>query len=171
MFPKTALAFNAMVVSFIFPEICFIQNLMAFLIMRFRQRSNEKKLLINDFRIFLFNLKTNYLVTNTLNFFCPLASKATILIAYIFYFLPMILAILFLSVIDPGFILCSNLRLVSKFTQFPGCRGELASHKNVANDFLETLFLYQLHFFVFMLYLIPVFILKLTFMEKSPTAK
>ena len=116
MFPKTALVFNAMIVSLIFPGICLLQNFMAFIIMRFRQEKKfkEKKLFAKDFQGFLFCLKTNYLVTNTLKVFYPLASQATILIAYIFYFLPMILAILFLSLIDPGFILCSNLRSLLK---------------------------------------------------------
>ena len=107
-----------MIVSVIFPGICSLQNFMAFYIMRFRQKQKykENKPFAKDFQDFLSCLKTNYLVTHTLKVFCPLASKATILIAYIFYFLPMILAILFLSVIDPGFILCSNLRSLPNIT-------------------------------------------------------
>ena len=117
MFPKRALVFNAMVVSLIFPGICSIQNFMAFYIMRCRQQHKfcENNLFKKDLRGFLVHLKTNYLVTNTLKLFCPLASNVTILIGYIFYFLPMLLACVFISVIDPGIILCSNLRLVSKF--------------------------------------------------------
>ena len=120
MFPKTALVFNAMIVSLIFPGICLLQNFMTFLIMRFWQEKKlkENTLFKKDFNGFLSCLKTNYLVTNSLKVFCPLASKATILIAYIFYFLPMILTILFISVIDPGFILCSNLRSLPNFFLF-----------------------------------------------------